>query len=244
MWIKGKMVTFLLFSTFALFFNFVENHLANFNVADVELTITVKAGKRDCFYQYAKKDQTLKFEYRVVDASFGDHFGAAKELSISFFVYSSRGHEIFSDVQKKDAVHKYEVYEEGDYEICFDNGFSTFSSKTVYFEVFVDVSTEEYRWENLNKVFESEKYTNDSISHLKKVVNKVKDDLNRVKHFQDTFRAVEARDINIQEKNFVKVNTFSSLTTVIMMLFGAVHLFVLKSMFMENSKLWRVFKRF
>lgn len=134
--------------------------------------------------------------------------------------------------------------EEGDYEICFDNGFSTFSSKTIYFEVFVDVDTDEYRWENLNKVFEARKYFNDSISHIKKVVNKVKDDLNKVKHFQDTFRAVEARDINLQEKNFVKVNTFSSLTTVVMMLFGALHLFVLKSMFMENSKLWKIFKRF
>lgn len=77
---------------------------------------------------------------------------------------------------------------------------------------------------------------------LQKTARVLKDHLETVKHYQDTLRVVEARDINIHEKILVKVNTFSSFTVVFMILIGALHLFVIKSMFNPSSLLYKVFK--
>ncbi|GBL90454.1 hypothetical protein AVEN_179390-1 [Araneus ventricosus] len=141
---------------------------------------------------------------------------------------------------EKHPVGRYEVKKAGDYEMCLDNSFSQLSSKTVYFEVSIDVTSAGYRWTMINELLESDQKKNDTISRLKRTVNKVKDDLENIKHHQDTFRAVEARDINNQEKNVTKVNAFSSLTTVFIMLFGSFHLFVLKSRLIGG----RVFSRY
>lgn len=45
---------------------------------------------------------------------------------------------------------RYDVEETGDYEICLDNSFSILSSKTVYFEVSVDIQSEQFRIEMMN----------------------------------------------------------------------------------------------
>ncbi|GFX53560.1 GOLD domain-containing protein [Trichonephila clavipes] len=105
----------------------------------------------------------------------------------------------------------YDITRAGDYQMCLDNSFSQYSSKTVYFEVSIDVNSEGYRWTMMNELLEADKKRNDTISRLKRTVNKVKDDLESIKHHQDTFRAVEARDINIQEKNLTKQSSYQAL---------------------------------
>ncbi|CAL1263698.1 unnamed protein product [Larinioides sclopetarius] len=217
-------------------------HELNFNLADMEFTTVVKAGEKECFYQYAKPREALRFEYRVVDAGFSK-LDITRDLRITFYVRSPDKKVVVKHVKKSNGIKTYEVKKAGDYEMCLDNSFSQLSSKTVYFEVSIDVNSEGYRWTIINEQLESEDKKNDTVSRLKRTVNKVKDDLENIKHHQDTLRAVEARDINIQEKNLAKVNAFSSLTTVFIMLFGAFHLFVLKSIFTPRSFLYRVFKK-
>ncbi|KAF8791102.1 Transmembrane emp24 domain-containing protein like [Argiope bruennichi] len=208
----------------------------------MELITVIKAREKECFYQFAKPRQALRFEYRVVDAGFSS-LGITRDLKITFYVRSPDNKVVVKDVKKSNGIKTYEIKKAGDYEMCLDNSFSQLSSKTVYFEVSVDVSSAGYRWTMINELLESDQKRNDTISRLKRTVNKVKDDLENIKHHQDTFRAVEARDIHIQEKNLTKVNAFSSLTTVFIMLFGSFHLFVLKSMFTPKSLLYRIFKR-
>ncbi|PRD25564.1 UNVERIFIED_CONTAM: hypothetical protein NCL1_40555 [Trichonephila clavipes] len=48
--------------------------------------------------------------------------------------------------------------------MCLDNSFSQYSSKTVYFEVSIDVNSEGYRWTMMNELLEADKKRNDTIS--------------------------------------------------------------------------------
>ncbi|GFY59225.1 transmembrane emp24 domain-containing protein 5 [Trichonephila inaurata madagascariensis] len=216
-------------------------HEPNFNLADMEFITKVTAKSKECFYQYAKPKQTLRFQYQVVDSGFSK-LDISRDMTISFYVRSPDNKIVVKDLKKSHAIKKYDITRAGDYQMCLDNSFSQYSSKTVYFEVSIDVNSEGYRWTMMNELLEADKKRNDTISRLKRTVNKVKDDLENIKHHQDTFRAVEARDINIQEKNLTKVNAFSSLTTVFMMLFGSLHLCILKSMFNRKSLVYKIFR--
>ncbi|XP_076341542.1 transmembrane emp24 domain-containing protein 1-like [Tachypleus tridentatus] len=205
-----------------------------------ELSITVGPGKTECFYQYAKEDDVIEIEYQVLDATFGD-IEIRRELNINFFLRSPTNREIISDYMKADAVHRHEVKERGDYKICFDNTNSRFSTKSVYFEIFVD-SEEEDRWDNLDVVYPPELIYNDTIEDIKNCMDKVRDNLIKVKHFQDQMRATEARDRNIQEHNFSQVNTFSIIIVSVMLIVGAVQVLMVRSLFEEKSKLHKIFK--
>lgn len=57
--------------------------------------------------------------------------------------------------------------EDGDYKFCFDNRFSTFSRKTVYFEVYVDADSDDYndKWDDFE--FSPELMYNDTMDQIK-----------------------------------------------------------------------------
>ncbi|XP_054713426.1 transmembrane emp24 domain-containing protein 1-like [Uloborus diversus] len=214
----------------------------NFNFSDVELTTLVKAKEVDCFYQYAKPKQTLRFEYRVVNSDYSV-FSGTSDLLITFYVVAPNQKVVVKEIKKSNGIFKHSVKIPGDFQICLDNSFSHSSAKTVFFEMSLDISNDESRWEVLHEMIEADKKGNDTISMLRRAADKLKDDLESLKHYQDTFRAVEARDLNIMEKNLVKVNALSSLTIVCMMLIGAFHLFVLKSMFRPSSFLYKLIRK-
>lgn len=215
-----------------------------FDVADSELTITVNPGMIECYYQKATTGETLEIEYQVTDATFGD-VEIQHDLDINFQLYSPQGRELISDFKQPDAMHRINVKEEGDYKLCFDNTYSTFSHKTVYFEVYVDSGTDQEDWfaDGFNDfTFSPEIVYNDTTDQIKNSIAKVKDHLSKVKHFQDQLRAIETRDRNLQEHNFTRVNQFSMVIICVMVIVGAVQVLMLKSLFEEKSKLHRIFK--
>lgn len=62
---------------------------------------------------------------------------------------------------------RYEVKEDGDYQLCFNNHHSHFSTKTVYFEVFLDSDSDDYneKWDDYD--FLPELQYNDTIDQIK-----------------------------------------------------------------------------
>lgn len=77
---------------------------------------------------------------------------------------------------------------------------------------------------------------------LQRTMKKVHENLNQVKHYQDQMRAHEARDRNIQEHNFIRVNQFSLLFIVVMLGVGAVQVIMVRSLFEERSRLHKLFR--
>ncbi|KFM66714.1 Transmembrane emp24 domain-containing protein 1, partial [Stegodyphus mimosarum] len=163
----------------------------NFEFPNIELTIMVKPREQECFYQYSLPKQILRFEYRVIDADYS-RYGVVSELKINFYVRSPEKKTVLKYIKKSHGIETYAVAEAGDYEICFDNHFSKFSTKTVYFEITIDITAETYRWMAINESLLADKRNNGTITLLRRTANKVKDDLETIKHYQDTYRAVEA----------------------------------------------------
>ncbi|XP_035213420.1 transmembrane emp24 domain-containing protein 5-like [Stegodyphus dumicola] len=193
------------------------------------------------FFQKAKSGSLVEIEYQVIDANFGD-VEIHQELDINFQLFSPHGRELISDYKQSDATHRYDVKEDGDFKFCFDNRHSHFSKKTIYFEVYVDSDSEDYtdRWNDYD--FSPELLYNDTVDQIKISIAKVKEDLSKIKHHQDQLKAIESRDRNLQEHNFTRVNQFSMLIIVVMIVVGTVQVFMVRSLFEEKSKLHKIFK--
>lgn len=214
-----------------------------FEDAETELTVTLRAGGVECFHQPAKGGQVLEVEYQVLDANFGN-MEMRQGMEINFILKSPTGQELINDHSRTEAIHRHEVKEPGDHTLCFDNSMSTLSTKTVYFEVYVDRagSQEDDEWEAGEIPYSPELVYNDTYADIKATIKKVHENLNQVKHYQDTKRAHEARDRNVQEHNFIRVNQFSMLFIIVMLSVGAVQVVMVRSLFEERSRLRKIFQ--
>ncbi|XP_054707857.1 transmembrane emp24 domain-containing protein 5-like [Uloborus diversus] len=234
------MVRYLIYLTFiSLSCASVKSQKYPYDGYENELTITVTPGGIECFFQKAKTGSTLELEYQVIDSSFGD-VEIQQELHINFQLLSPTERELISDFKQSDATHRHDVKEEGDYKFCFDNRYSSFFKKTVYFEVYVDSEDYDEKWDDID--FMPELLYNDTMDQLKISIAKLKEDLNKIKHHQDQLKAIESRDRNIQEHNFTRINQFSIFIIVVMVVVGAIQVVMVRSLFEEHSKLHKVFK--
>lgn len=206
--------------------------IKSFLCFEKEFTINVDASKEDCFYQPMKTGDTADIEYQVISGGHG-------ELDISLNIFDPTGRVLVADFKKSENSHTVDVQMNGDYKICFDNKFSSFSTKTIFFELIVD-NSEEDKWgseENYNfdDVDPSIIY-NLKLTEVQEIVNNVRDHLNKAKHLQDLIKSSEARDRNVAEETFFRVNVYSILILVVMILVGFVQLIMVKSLFEEKSK--------
>lgn len=101
-----------------------------------EMTIFVDHGNSECFYETAKVGNVIDLEYQVIDGEHGN-------TDVSFVLYDSIGQIIASDYKKTDNIHRHEVKMDGDHRFCFDNTFSLFNRKTVFFEIIVESDEDE-----------------------------------------------------------------------------------------------------
>lgn len=101
----------------------------------IDMTVHIEAGERSCFFEYAKPNQIIDVEYQVIDGGHGD-------LDVSFELTNPNGYHLVREYKKSDNIHRVKVTTDGDHEFCFDNSFSTFSRKTVYFEIIIEAETD------------------------------------------------------------------------------------------------------
>lgn len=101
----------------------------------LDVTVYIEAGDRSCFYEYVKTGQIIDIEYQVIDGGHGD-------LDISFELQNPNGYHLVREYKKSDNIHRVTASVDGDHEFCFDNSFSTFSRKTVYFEIIIETEGE------------------------------------------------------------------------------------------------------
>lgn len=99
--------------------------------AQRELTVRIEPGAIECFYERSQKHQIIDFEYQVIDGGHGD-------LDISFELTNPNGHPMVTEYKKSDNIHRFDVHVDGDYRYCFDNSFSSFNTKTVFFELIIE----------------------------------------------------------------------------------------------------------
>ncbi|KAI5619884.1 transmembrane emp24 domain-containing protein 5 precursor [Silurus asotus] len=194
---------------------------------DSDFTFTLPPGHKDCFYQTMKKDASLEIEYQVLD-------GAG--LDVDFYLSSPSGHILASDFRKSDGVHTVEIEEAGDYMFCFDNSFSTVSEKIIFFELILDNMDDQEDPENWKEYVQGADLLDMKLEDIMDTINSVKARLGKSLQIQTLLKAFEARDRNLQESNFERVNIWSFTSVVVMLVVSCLQVYMLRSLFEDKSK--------
>lgn len=224
--------TLILLNVFVVF-------ITRISGSERQFTIHVEPGREECFYEAVQKGQILDIEYQVIDGGHGD-------LDVNFAVVSPAGRLLVNEYKKTDSVHRQEAKEDGDYKICFDNTFSHISTKVIYFEIIVEMEDEDDdSWDenSIPRGITPEEIYEMRIEEIEEVIGRVRNGFNRIKHMQDQLRAYEARDRNIQEHNYDRVNNWSMIQITLMACVGAVQVVMVRSLFDDKSRMHRLWKR-
>lgn len=193
---------------------------------DSDFTFTLLPGRKECFYQTMKKDASLEIEYQVLD-------GAG--LDVDFYISSPSGQILFSDYRKSDGVHTVET-EDGDYMFCFDNTFSAVSEKIVFFELILDNMDTDEDPDDWKEYVHGTDMLDMKLEDIMDTINSVKARLTKSVHIQTVLRAFEARDRNLQESNFDRVNFWSFINLTLMVVVSAVQVYLVRSLFEDKRK--------
>ncbi|XP_055608783.1 transmembrane emp24 domain-containing protein 1 [Uranotaenia lowii] len=202
-----------------------------------EMTIIVPPGGKDCFHESGLAGQTVDIEYQVIDGSHGD-------LDISFDLNDSTGRLIFADYKKSDNIHRYKLPHDTELQFCFNNEFSRINSKTVFFEIILENEDEDAGWSNFDILegLSPDEFYDMKVQDIEDIIKRVRNNLTKARQFQDMLRSHEARDRNVAEENYFKVNTWSFFQIIIMVGVGFCQVIMVKSLFDTESKahkLWR-----
>ncbi|CAH2062541.1 unnamed protein product, partial [Iphiclides podalirius] len=196
-----------------------------------DMTFTVSAGNTECFYHKVLPNEIIDIEYQVIDASHG-------ELDISFQLADPVGRVIVADYKKQDNAHRHTAALNGDYRFCFDNSFSTFSQKTVFFDLMVETEDSPYNDYDDDKEMEMGNAAETYMMRVKDIsesVSRVKEHVSAAKRLQDLLSAHEARDRNLAEDMCARVLQWSLWQIAVMLLVGITQVFFVKSLFEEPS---------
>ncbi|XP_075989165.1 transmembrane emp24 domain-containing protein 5-like [Anticarsia gemmatalis] len=196
-----------------------------------DMTIMVDAGKVDCFFHKVLVNEVVDIEYQVIDSSHGD-------LDVSFQLTDPVGRVLVADYKKPENTHRHTAALEGDYKFCFDNSFSTFSQKTVFFDILIDNDEQEEKDYDDDKEMElgtaAETYMM-RVRDISESVSRVKDRVSTARRLQELHSAHEARDRNLAEEMCDRVMTWSISQMVLMILVGITQVLFVKSLFEDRA---------
>ncbi|XP_022819184.1 transmembrane emp24 domain-containing protein 5-like [Spodoptera litura] len=199
-----------------------------------DMTIIVQPGKIDCFFHKVVTDEIIDIEYQVIDSTHGD-------LDISFQMSDPGGRMIVADYKKPENSHRHTATQDGDYRFCFDNSFSTFSKKTVFFDMLIEGEDPEERDYDDDKEMElgnaAETYMM-RVRDISESVTRVKDKVSTARRLQELHSAHEARDRNLAEDMCSRVLKWSIGHVVLMLLVGITQVIFVKSLF-EDTRNYR-----
>uniref|UniRef100_A0A182JTM2 Separase n=1 Tax=Anopheles christyi TaxID=43041 RepID=A0A182JTM2_9DIPT len=203
-----------------------------------EMTISVAPRNVDCFYESAKAGQTIDIEYQVIDGGHGD-------LDISFELAEVTGRTIFADYKKSDNIHRFPVPYDGEYKFCFDNGFSRTNSKTVFFELIIEREGEQEDpagWSDIDLLegLTPEEFYDMKVQDMEDAIKRVRNNLTKARQLQDVLRSHEARDRNVAEENYFKVNVWSFFQILVMVAVGTLQVVMVKSLFDVDSRAYKL----
>ncbi|NXK01491.1 TMED1 protein, partial [Corythaixoides concolor] len=137
-----------------------------------------------------------------------------------------------------------EPTEAGDYQLCFDNSFSTISEKLVFFELIFDSAQDEEEEEEEEEegdegdawveAAEPQETLDVKMEDIKESIETMRSRLERSIQMQTLLRAFEARDRNLQESNLSRVNFWSAVNLAVVVVVAFLQVRLLKSLFEDR----------
>ncbi|XP_061625495.1 transmembrane emp24 domain-containing protein 1b [Phyllopteryx taeniolatus] len=196
-----------------------------------EFTFLLQAGKSDCFFQRAIQNGTMEVEYQVIG-------GAG--MDVDFTILNPEGTPMVVETRRSDGVHVVEPTVEGDYQVCFDNSFSRFSEKMVFFELYVegqggDVGGDE-EWAGLEEL--DENMLQYKLQDMREYMDSVHKRLERSRQMQTVLRAFEARDRNLLEDNLWRVSFWSCASVLVMLCVAFTQVYTVRKLFDDKRRVF------
>ncbi|KAM3622894.1 uncharacterized protein V6R79_004373 [Siganus canaliculatus] len=196
---------------------------------DSEFTFLLPAGRSECFFQTALKNGTMEVEYQVI---------AGAGMDVDFTILSPEDVYLVSESRRSDGVHVVEPTLEGDYQICFDNSFSRFSEKMVFFEIIVegqggDVGGDE-EWPGLEEPDGS--LLEYKLEDIRDSMDSLHKRLERSRQMQTVLRAFEARDRNLLEDNLWRVSFWSCASVLVMLCVALTQVYTVRKLFDDKRR--------
>ncbi|XP_028828334.1 transmembrane emp24 domain-containing protein 1b [Denticeps clupeoides] len=193
-------------------------------VQDSELTLVLPAGRAECFFQTTVKNGSMEVEYQVI---------AGAGMDVDFTIVSPQGFTLISESRRSDGVHMVEPTEDGDYQICFDNTFSRFSEKMVFFEVILDGQGGDEEWAGLA---ESENLLEYKLEDIRESIDSVHRRLERSWQMQMFLRGLETRDRNLLEENLWRVSFWSCASLLVMLGVAFTQVYTVRRLFDDKRR--------
>ncbi|KAM7418837.1 hypothetical protein PAMA_016117 [Pampus argenteus] len=198
---------------------------------DSEFTFLLQAGKSECFFQTAAKNGTMEVEYQVI---------AGAGMDVDFTIISPTNIRLIIESRRSDGVHVVEPTEEGDYQICFDNSFSRFSEKMVFFEIIIegqggDVGGDE-EWAGLEEPDGS--LLEYKLEDIRESMESLHRRLERSRQMQTVLRAFEARDRNLLEDNLWRVSFWSCASVLVMLCVAFTQVYTVRKLFDDRRRVY------
>ncbi|EDO35763.1 predicted protein [Nematostella vectensis] len=181
-------------------------------------TFRVDPGKRDCFYETIKRNVTLDVEYQVIEGG---------DLDIGFTLQAPSGKIAIEDGHRTDEAHSLVTEEEGEYEFCFDNTFSTVASKAIFADLGVDFE------DDIQKMIgiKDENLEEDLHDRFVRTLENVRVDLDKAEHIQNFISSAAARDFRLAKSKDSRVFWWSLIQSVALIGVAIVQVNVVKHFF-------------
>ncbi|CAF3289745.1 unnamed protein product [Rotaria sp. Silwood2] len=215
-----------------LFFFFLITLVLPLYGLDIELTVIIPANQRACFHQILEQDKTIEIEYEVL---------AGGDMDINYWFYSPTNRVLQSQFRKHDGHQTLKLEETGEYRFCFDNSFSRFSQKQVYFSL---------RSFNKQGVPENDDVTEpwmdsmdkdelgdlqNKIQEIKNVFQRIWDSMEAAQRYQNIFKNFEVQDRILVENNYDRINFWSTINLTLMIIVTIIQVITIRSLFEVNS---------
>jgi len=207
-----------------------------------QMTVEVVAGSEECFYvENVKVGEVLDLEYQVIGSS-----APTGQNDITVRVQSPHPsfQTLYQEEMSKKGSYNEELQEDGDYRICLDNSRSRWSDKTVWFEVQVEDPNDDYDddymedddWEKIKAVGdETEALFDMTVEQIQQTVHSVRIRVNKIRHGSYLLGAHMSKDTNQVLANLERINFWSAVNLVLMVIVGISQVFMVKSFFMDRS---------
>eukprot|EP00090_Calanus_glacialis_P001387 TRINITY_DN10989_c0_g1_i2.p1 TRINITY_DN10989_c0_g1~~TRINITY_DN10989_c0_g1_i2.p1 ORF type:complete len:227 (-),score=42.11 TRINITY_DN10989_c0_g1_i2:182-862(-) len=192
-----------------------------------QMTLEVAAGYEDCFFlEDVKNGQTIDFEYQVTSSSSPT---GNNDITVRIQSPSPNFNTIYENKMVTEGSFNGEAEDSGDYRICLDNKVSTWSDKTVWFEVQVEDPEDDYdddymdseEWDAIKANNEdTEKIFEMKMDEIKTSVHDVRINVGKIRHFQFMLGAQMSKDTHQVGGNLERINFWSVIHLLIMFVVG------------------------
>lgn len=178
-----------------------------------ELTFELPDNAKQCFHEDIVAGAKATLEFQVVTGGYYD---------VDMTLYDPRQSILYQGIKKQFDTHQWTASMSGQYTFCFNNEFSTFSHKLVYFEIIVG---EEDPLPNTSNAAAT------AMTKFEAAAENIHENLNSIFDAQTHYRLSEAKGRKRAEDLNSRVFWWSAVETIAVVLIGAVQVWTLKSFF-------------